>query len=221
MVFFLWKLVSGDFDMSVRSAPPLQNAIGTLWWRAGPRLEHEPLGAPVRSLGPNLPTPENWLLLLASSVSPAWTARSARRPTASTGRSPALSPPAPDCNADTNTTTVSAGLSRTGDVIHFLLEDEQLLDSWSGFQQRFCFPGRGSITRDDWNGQPVQVGIAEATFSANAERRAFYTDFELTGPNVGFGGTRRPGCRGPFLCTREQQYRSCTWTPGQRGVMAA
>jgi hypothetical protein len=46
-------------------------------------------------------------------------------------------------------------------------------------------PPARHITRPDWNGLPVQVGISQASFST-ANRIAYFADFELTGTNVDF-----------------------------------
>jgi len=55
-------------------------------------------------------------------------------------------------------------------------------DTWVRLTNTANYPN-GVYTRADLAGIPLQVGIAHALFSGNSAQ-VFFTDFELTGPNV-------------------------------------
>ena len=62
-------------------------------------------------------------------------------------------------------------------------------DAWSLISNASTGNGyvqaNGTISRPDWAGQPVQVGIAQAIFARPGTPAVdYFTDFELSGPNV-------------------------------------
>jgi hypothetical protein len=200
--FFLWKLVSGDFDMSVQSAPPW-NPIGSHFGGVLVRAWNtNNSGGPVSFNSTN--ATENWLMN--------WRFQefSLNQVRQATNGADIQNYNYPDSNSDTNTPRYFR-IVRTGDVFTFYWRTNNF-DSWALITNNALFPS-GSITRDDWNGHPVQVGIAEATFSANAAT-AFYTDFELTGPNVGFGGTPPADPSGVTSSLVNSNTVHVAWTPG-------
>ena len=178
--FFLWKLVAGDFDVSVQSAPVWYNVANNFAGLLVRAFNTNNTGAPVSFTSPT-PT-ENWLALFRCQQFGIGEIRVATNAVN-------FEPTFPDATADTNSTRFYR-IVRTGDTFTFYWKTNQL-DSWvlitnaalangSGY-----VPATGSITRGDWHGQPVQVGIAQAIFSANSPQ-VYLTDFELTGPGVGF-----------------------------------
>jgi hypothetical protein len=90
-------------------------------------------------------------------------------------------------NTDTNTPR-SFRITRSGDTFSFYIRTNSS-DPWFLMTNASNGGGyvraSGSVTRADWAGLPVQVGICQAAFST-ASRDAIYDNFALSGPNVTF-----------------------------------
>ncbi len=70
-------------------------------------------------------------------------------------------------------------ITRVGNVFSFYVKTN-VFDDWAPVT--IGLPA-GTLTRDDWDGVRLQVGIAQASFNA-AAREALFDNFELSGPNV-------------------------------------
>jgi hypothetical protein len=190
--FFLFKIVAGDFDMSVQNVEPFDNTpnhFGGLLARAytatGPHWG-EPYGAG-----------ENWVDIMRFqeySID-----EDIRFATNGVDHDAYILVPGAD--ADT-TTSRYLRITRVGDVFSFYTKTNQT-DTWAL---------HGSLTRTDLDGMPMQVGIAEAAFST-VTPTSFYTDFELTGTNVQANPTLPAN---PTSLTAHPNGASVnfTWTPG-------
>jgi hypothetical protein len=160
--FFLYKLVSGDFDVSVQNVPPYDAqafTFGGLLVRAG-----------AFQTGAPLPSGENWLWLsrfqefgLGDGVR--FATNSADNEFLFTGGN----------DSDTNSTRYYR-ISRAGDVFSFY-NKTNAGDGWNLLT---------TLTRPDLTGLPMQVGIQQGVYTPNTPVN-YYTDFQLTGPNVAFG----------------------------------
>jgi hypothetical protein len=117
-------------------------------------------------------------------------------------------------NTDTNTTRFYR-ITRVGDVFTFY-QKTNVFDSWAIVNNADPAAGyvqaAGTITRADWNGQRVQVGIAEGMFSATAVT-TFFTDFELFGPSVSFGGTAPDSPTNVVTSIVNSNSVSVSWDP--------
>ncbi len=161
--FFLYKVVAGDFDVSVENVEPFDNTadhFGGLMARAftasGPHW-----GAPYGGA-------ENWMdIMRFQEYSIDEDIRYATNGVDHDGYVLVAGG-----NSDT-TTSRYLRITRVGDVFSFYTKTNQA-DAWAQ---------HATLTRTDLDGLPVQVGIAEATFST-ATPISYYTDFELTGTNV-------------------------------------
>ncbi len=177
--FYLWKLVSGDFDVSVESVNPWQaidSNFGGLLVRAWNTNQS---GGPVTFTGTNGPA-ENWLALFRFQQ---FALNEIREDTNGANVENTF----PEGNTDTNSTRYLR-ITRTGDTFAFYIKTNAS-DSWTLITNASAGGGytaaSGSVTRPDWHNQPVQVGVAQAVFSRTAPLPIdFFTDFELSGPNV-------------------------------------
>src|ERR1017187_2966734 len=176
--FYVWKLVSGDFDVSVQSAPPWtsqnNNFAGLLVRAWNTNLS----GAPVSFTRTN--SSENWLAVFRAQQFGIGEIRQATNGVN-------FENTYPEASADT-TSSRFYRITRTGDTFRFYIKtnsgDSWFLISNAGAGGGYV-PGSGSVARPDWNGQPVQVGIAQAIFAQPGTPAVdYFTDFELSGPNV-------------------------------------
>ncbi|MGH7952678.1 MAG: hypothetical protein ACREFE_12290, partial [Limisphaerales bacterium] len=176
--FFLYKVVAGDFDVSVQSAPPfpaVANNFAGLMVRA---YNTNNSGAPVSFTSTN--ASENWLALFRAQE---FGINEIREATNAANFENTFT----DDSTDTNSTRYYR-ITRVGDTFSFYWKTNAS-DSWVLITNASAGGGydaaSGSVTRSDWDGQPVQVGIAEAMFSRNTAQN-YFTDFELNGTNVNF-----------------------------------
>jgi hypothetical protein len=216
--FYLWKLVSGDFDVSVQSSPfdlnggvtfdnGAYNFAGLMVRAWNTNLS----GAPVSFTLTN--SAENFLLNWRFQEFGINELR-----VSTNGNN--LEPTYPDSSTDTATTRYFR-ITRTGNTFQFYWKTNQT-DSWVLITNASLAPGsgydptNGSITRPDWNGQPVQVGIAQADFNT-VTHDAVFTDFELSGPNVTFPAL--PAAPAALVTTATNAGGSLTfsWTLGHAG----
>ncbi|MGA2863590.1 MAG: hypothetical protein ABSF95_03785 [Verrucomicrobiota bacterium] len=191
--FFLYKMVAGDFDVSVENSPPFdpQNyTFSGLLVRAA----NYPSGGPFNPSGTN--AAENWMNLtrfqefsIGDSVR-----------YATNGADTEIDYPGDD--SDTNSTRYFR-ISRVGDTFTFYDKTNQA-DAWSL---------RTSFTRGDLDGVPMQVGIQQAVFTGNSPQ-VYFTDFELSGPNVGLGAPPGPPSGLTFPAPNPSGSITLSWTAG-------
>lgn len=170
--FYLFKVVYGDFDVSVENVEPFDNTpyhFGGLLVRAfttnGPAW-----GAPFSTTSTN--SSENWLNITRfNEFSIGDQIRYATNDTDVQISAPYNSG-LTNYNGET-TDNRYLRITRVGDTFTFYDKTNQT-DAWVL---------ETNISRADLNGIPMQVGIEDATFSS-ASPSTFYTDFELTGTNV-------------------------------------
>jgi len=202
---FAYKLVAGDFDVSVEVAPPWTAqpyALGGLLVRA---WNTNNSGAPASFTGS---PSENWLALWRFQL---FNVDLIREATNGFDAETAF----PDSDSDTNTSRYFR-ITRTGDVFAFYWKTNGP-DAWTLITNATAaggyVPATGSLARPDWHDRPVQVGIAQSTGTGYSPTEHF-ADFELNGTNVTFP-TMPPAPSG-FLVTATNPPGALTfsWTPG-------
>lgn len=190
--FFLFKVVAGDFDVSVENVEPFDNTpyhFGGLMARAytasGPHW-----GAPFGGS-------ENWVdIMRFQEFGIDEDIRYAQDGTDNDGYIIVAG-----SNSDTATSRYLR-ITRSGNVFSFYTKTNET-DTW--FLQ-------GTLTRSDLAGAPVQVGIAEASFGT-ASPTSYYTDFELTGTNV-VANPVLPANPSGLTATPNGSTVNFSWTPG-------
>ncbi|HEY5911928.1 MAG TPA: Ig-like domain-containing protein [Verrucomicrobiae bacterium] len=107
----------------------------------------------------------------------------------------------PGDDADLNTTH-GVRITRVGDVFSFY--NRTNIDAWHLM---------GTLTRPEWAGVPMQVGIQDAYFTGNSGQ-TYFAGFELSGPNVNFPAM--PTAPSGLVKTASNPGGSLTlsWTPG-------
>jgi hypothetical protein len=217
--FYLWKLVSGDFDASVQSSP-FDLSGGTAFDNGGYNFagllvrawNTNQSGAPVSF---TLSTPaENFLLNWRFQE---FGINELRVSTNGDNFEPAY----PDTDSDTGTPRYFR-ITRTGELFQFYWKTNQI-DSWVLITNASDGGGyvatNGSIARPDWHGQPVQVGIAQGAFNT-VTHDAVFTDFELSGPNVAFPAFGAAPSALVTTATNIGGSLTLSWTLGQAGDSA-
>jgi hypothetical protein len=190
--FFLFKVVSGDFDVSVENVEPFANPayhMGGLLARA------------YTASGPH------WGAPYGGSENFAFLARFQEFGLdediryATNGVDMDNQFPVPGASTDTMTSRYFR-ITRVGDVFSFFTKTNQS-DGWAL---------HGSLTRGDLAGVPMQVGIADAAFGSSTPT-TFYTDFELTGTNV-VAAPALPANPVGLTATPSGNQEVFHWTPG-------
>lgn len=186
--FFLYKLVSGDFDVSVQNVPPYASdnfTFGGLLVRAG-NFQN----------GASLAGGENWLGLarfqefgLGDGVR--FATNGADSEFLYTGGD----------NSDTNSSRFYR-ITRAGDVFSFY-NKTNAGDAWTL---------QTTLTRGDLSGLPMQVGIQQAVYTPNTPVN-YFTGFELTGPSVATG-TPPADASGIAVSVVNSNSVNISWTPG-------
>ncbi len=176
--FYAWKLVSGDFDVSVQSAPPWQNQGNNFAGLLVRAWNTNQSGAPVSFTSTN--ASENWLAVFRAQQFGIGEIRQATN-----GAN--VENTFPENSTDTGSSRYYR-ITRIGDTFTFYIKTNAT-DSWFLITNASAGGGyvaaTGSITRPDWHNQPVQVGIAQAIFANPASPAVdYFTDFELSGLNV-------------------------------------
>ncbi|HXC99794.1 MAG TPA: hypothetical protein VN048_10660 [Verrucomicrobiae bacterium] len=201
--FFLYKVVAGDFDVSVENVEPFDNSdpannhMGGLMARAfptnGPRWSAPFNGA------------ENWqaeFRFQAFNID-----EDIRFTTNGADHDAYITVPGINTNNNINR---YLRITRVGNVFSFYTKTNQP-DAWTL---------HGSLTRGDLAGVPIQVGLADATFGdgtgggAQPPPVTFYTDFELTGTNVVAAPTLPANPTGLASSVTSVTNQTYTWTPG-------
>ncbi|MGO8931636.1 MAG: hypothetical protein ACLQU3_32685 [Limisphaerales bacterium] len=191
--FFLYKIVAGDFDVSVENSPPFdpQNyTFSGLLVRAA----DYPSGGPFNPTGTN--ATENWMNI--TRFQEFGIGDSVRY--ATNGADTEIDYPGDD--SDTNSTRYFR-ITRAEDIFTFYDKTNET-DAWSL---------KTNFTRGDLHGVPMQVGIQQAVFTGNSPE-VYFTDFELSGPNVGLGTPPTPASGLTFSSPNPSGSITLSWTPG-------
>lgn len=200
--FFLFKVVAGDFDVSVENVEPFDNTpyhFGGLLVRAfttnGPAW-----GAPFGTAG--VTASENWLNItrfnefsIGDQIRYATNANDIQ-----------ISAPYNSGITNYNGETTDNRyfrITRVGDTFTFYDKTNQA-DAWVM---------ETNIARPDLDGIPMQVGIEDATFSSSTPT-TYYTDFELTGTNVNPSVVLPADPTGLSASISSSNAVKFSWTPG-------
>jgi regulation of enolase protein 1 (concanavalin A-like superfamily) len=159
--FFLYKNVSGDFDVSVQIAAFPYQSVPYHFAGLLARATAFPSGAPFGGS-------ENWVNI--TRFQEFGLGEGVRY--ATNGADNEFVYTAGD-DADTNTARY-VRMTRAGDTFSFF-NKTNLNDAWNLVT---------TLSRPDLAGQPMQVGLEQTVFTDNSPFAAF-TDFQLTAPNVG------------------------------------
>jgi hypothetical protein len=204
--FFLYKVVSGDFDVSVESSP--YTLDGGTWFDS---RGYHMAGLMVRAYNPNnsgapfsttsTNALENYVMLLRfqefdlDEINEAINGARAEHIFY-------------DSPADTNSTRFYR-IVRTAETNFTFYWKTNLSDSWA--QITSDLPG-GVLTRPDLTG-PLQVGIAQCAFSTEP-RDAVFNNFELSGTNVSFPAMPAAPSNLQFSSPNTSGSVTLSWTPG-------
>ena len=199
--FFLYKVVSGDFDASVQIVGPFEAQNYHLPGIMARAYNTNNSGAPYSTTVTN--SVENWM----------YNARFQEFSISEHGRYVTNGADhdgyfnTPGDNSDTNTTRF-VRLTRVGDVFSFY-EKTNLSDAWSFIS---------TLARPDLAGVAMQVGLEDNVGTANTPK-TYFTDFELSGPNVSLGTPTLPGTPSQIVTTSTNVGGSLTfsWTLGTPG----
>jgi len=201
--FFLYKVVSGDFDASVQIAGPYLTPNYHLAGLLARAWNTNNSGAPYGPSAGN--STENWMYI----------ARFQEFGINSHGRYATNGADVndyfntPGSNTDTNNTAIRyVRLTRVGDLFSFYEKTNQS-DAWSFIK---------NLSRPDLAGVSMQVGI-EDNVGGNPNPTVAYTDFELSGPNVSLGTPTLPGTPSALVSTATNTGGSLTlsWALGTPG----
>jgi hypothetical protein len=185
--FFLYKIITNDFEMSVQVVGPIDTRA------------HNFPGLMVRAFGPNgAPSTdgrENYFIL--GRFDEYSIANMLKNETNGRKRDTKLGT-WPNANHWLR-------IQRAGDVFN-LSEKGSETEPWSQV---------GSVTRTDFNGQPLQVGIEHAVYDGGHTLKGAYKNFSLTVSNAG------PFAKAPEPATEIRSVagvkgeRILSWTPGK------
>jgi hypothetical protein len=220
--FFIYKVVQGDFDVSVKSVPGTLNGglgidnRGFNFFGLMVRAYHtNNSGAPYSTTLTN--NAENSLRLwrfdefnIDGTI---------RISTNGANFEAAFPQPANSFfNTDTNTTRFWR-ITRTADLFLFYMKTNEF-DDWFLITNANTTGGyintNGGISRPDLAGQRLQVGICQAAFST-ASRDAIFDDFQLTSPSVTFPVMPAAPSAVVTTATNTQGALTISWTPGNPG----
>ncbi|SPE61178.1 exported hypothetical protein [Verrucomicrobia bacterium] len=170
--FFLWKLVTGDFDVAVESLPNWDttgNNFGGLLVRA---YATNNSGAPFSTTSTN--AAENFVELWRGQE---FSIDQVRIATNGADVQDSFT----DALANTNQTRFFR-IVRSQSTNFMFFWKTNYGDGWVQLTNAANYPN-GIYVRSDFANLPLQVGIDHALFSGN-QATVFFTDFELKGPNV-------------------------------------
>jgi len=199
--FFLYKVVSGDFDAFVQVANPFQNPGFHLPGILVRAWQTNNSGAPFSANTTN--AVENWMynarfqeFNISEHVRYATNGADVDGYRNSAGN-----------NADLSTPRY-VRITRVGDLFSFYEKTNQT-DPWGLM---------GTLARPDLAGVTMQVGIEDGVGGAPSPT-TFFTDFELSGPNVSLGTPTLPGTPSGIVATATNTGGSLTfsWTVGTPG----
>jgi Bacterial Ig-like domain (group 2) len=204
--FFLYKVVQGDFDVSVDLAAPFDNSAyhlpGLLARVYNPNNSGAPYTAATNSPGAAL---ENWIYIsrweeFGGDIHGRFVTNNVDHDGYCSGQ--------PSDSSDITTADRYLRITRVGDTFT-LYEKTNQADAW--------FMIANSVrTFPEWHGLPMMVGVHDETGTGNAPV-TYFKDFELTGTNVTF--PVMPPAPSAFVTTATNTSGSLTfsWTPGAAG----
>ena len=183
---FLFKIITGDFDMSVQIIGPTDAGTYNL------------PGLMVRAFGTNgSPAPNN------SENSFLWTrfewlnhVNMLKNNVNGVKADTVLGAPAPNTN-------YWLRINRVGNVFS-LYEKGSAPAAWNNV---------GTVTRADFSGLPLQVGIEHSDYAGGATRTAQYANFSLTVSNMGPFSSKPNNPTGLVLATTPDGNIQASWTP--------
>jgi hypothetical protein len=174
--FFIWKLVVGDFDVSVESAPVWNNVGFNFAGLMARAYNTNNSGSPFSLTSTN--GGENWVSLFRFQEFGLNEVRQATN-----GANIELT--FPEDNSDTNSARFFR-MVRTDQTNFTFYWKTNASDSWTQITSINTDPPtltNGVLVRSDLAGVAMQVGIAQAMFST-ASPQVYFADFELNGTNV-------------------------------------
>src|SRR5215469_4405023 len=200
--FFLYKVVSGDFDASVQVSFPFAAPNFHLPGMLARAWNTNNTGSPYAPSSTNGPS-ENWMYIARFQEFNI----SAHGRYATNGADHDGWFNTPGTNTDTGTPRYER-ITRVGDVFSFYEKTNQT-DPWFFI---------ASLTRTDLDGVPMQVGIEDGV-GTTASPTTFFTDFELSGPNVSLGNPRVVATPSAIVTTATNTGGSLSfsWTVGNPG----
>lgn len=173
--FFLYRVVSGDFDVSAQVVPPYDNRGANFVGLMARAYQTNNSGAPFSPITTN--NVENWVAVLRMNQ---FNFDGEIRQATNGANQEFTIGNAASNNTDTNTARFYR-ITRVGDTFSFFMKTNEG-DAWIPLTNAANLAS-GSITRSDLNGVAMQVGIQASAFSTG-QRGAFFDSFSLTGPNV-------------------------------------
>jgi regulation of enolase protein 1 (concanavalin A-like superfamily) len=190
--FFLYKVVAGDFDVSVENVEPFDNSayhfsglMARAYQASGPHWG-EPYGGA-----------ETWVdMMRFQEFGIDEDIRYALEGADNDGYITVAG------GATDTATSRYLRITRIGDVFSFYTKTNST-DDWSL---------HGSLTLTNVDGVPMQVGIADASFST-ATPTSYFTDFELTGTNV-VASRALPANPTDLVATPAGKAVTFSWKPG-------
>jgi hypothetical protein len=177
--FFLYKVVSGDFDVSIQNVPGTLgggvgydnrafNLAGLMMRAYSPSNNGAPYATTVTNAAEN-----NVRLWRFNEFNIDGQVR-----ISTNGVNVELNHPG--SNSETNSARFYR-ITRVGNVFTFYVRTNSF-DPWFQVTNGLA---AGTLTRNDWNGVALQVGIAQASFNT-AARDVLFDDFSITGAGVTF-----------------------------------
>jgi hypothetical protein len=202
--FFLYKVVQGDFDVSVDVAAPFVNPNYHLPGVMARLYNPNNSGSPYSITTTN--AQENWIYI--SRWQEFGTDIHARFVTNNVDHDGANATSPPSDASDIATVDRYVRITRVGDTFS-LYEKTNQADAW------FLIPNSVK-TFPEWHGLPIQVGIHDETGTGTAAT-TYFKDFELTGTNVTF--QPMPPAPSALVTTATNTGGSLTfsWTMGNPG----
>src|SRR5262245_10966519 len=208
--FFIWKLVNGDFDVSVQSAPTWQITVNHFAGLLARAWNTNNTGAPYSTTQTN--NAENWVMLWRAQEFNISQVRIATNATE-------FQRNFPDSIVNTNQTRYYR-IVRQQETNFMFFWKTNLSDAWIQLSNNINY-SNGVYVRPDLAGVKMQVGIAHAMFDPNNQATAFFTDFELNGPDAssGTGTPNLPGTPANLVTTATNIGGSLTlqWDVGTPG----
>jgi hypothetical protein len=199
--FFLWKLVSGDFDVSVESAPTWNNIGFNFAGLMARAYNSNNVGSPFNPASTN--GSENWVALFRFQE---FGLNEVREAINGANNERAF----PDVDSDTNSTRFFR-MVRLVETNFTFYWKTNAGDAWVQITNHL--PANGVLTRAEFAGVPMQVGIAQAMFSP-ATPPVYFTDFELSGPNVTTPSAPAAPSNVSVSSPNTSGSLNVAWTPG-------
>src|SRR5690348_3338604 len=204
--FFLYRVVAGDFDMSVQipSPPPYDNRGANFEGLMVRAYNTNNTGIPFSTTTTNMS--ENWLALLR--MQQFGDDGEIRQANNAANQEFTF----PGNNADVNTPRWLR-ITRTGNLINFYWKTNDT-DPWFPITNAAGMLGSNSVNRADLNGIALQVGIQASAFST-AQRNGVFDNFQLIATNVTIpASVPNPPSNIIEVSSNITGSATISWTPG-------